>query len=83
MESDSNITKNPVKTHLQEAESELKISQDKMASEKIMSFVIVGGEANGGRGGGVSITFSEAGATRCSWKRKPPDRRLLLPDASP
>ena len=55
MEGDSNITKTPVKTHLQEAESEFKISQDKMASEKIMSF------GDGGRGGGVSITFSEAG----------------------
>lgn len=55
-ESDCNINKAPVK-QLQEAESEFKIRQDKMASEKIMSF----GEANGGRGGGVSITFSEAG----------------------
>ena len=61
MESDSNISKAPVK-QLQEGESEFKIRQDKMASEKIMSFVSVGGgEANGGRGGGVSITFSEAG----------------------
>ena len=60
MESDSNISKAPVK-QLQEGESEFKIRQDKMASEKIMSFVSVGGgEANGGRGG-VSITFSEAG----------------------
>ena len=55
----NNFSKTPV-TH-PEAESELKIRQDKMDSEKIMSFVNVGIDTNGGRGGGVSIRFSEAG----------------------